>query len=958
MLDAIIAGATWIALIVLLWPSELSIPAVTRLLLGIFLFSAFGGPLYSLSILRPRLRWLFFGAVVAVAAAIVYALRLPETPVDRFWFVAVCVLASMLFRTAVGQRLVRQATQRLGESGGRSRRLERGFLGEYKIVGEAKIGGMGEVVPVQAADGQLYAAKTFRIFKQTDSSLLGIADISDWTGFLKRVFNSDAPAAAVIRQCLEMPAPDGSFFWADAAGPLDDVSKARLLEHLNAIIEGGSLIDRISNADLDKRLQTIHHNLKQQQNKSSPTYQAEVRQFGRLLFEATFGTTIKPSVQLRTNVRKELMEQFRKEAENWLELGEHPYLVRAHRVFQVDGRPYILLDYIAGGTLAEHLNKRRGGGAANRKTLPDLVRFALQICCGMSYVAQLHSDARFVHGDLKPDNCLLDAVGNIKITDLGLSRVVGGKMDDKPTEVMSGTVGYMAPELYKKQNPDVPSDIYAFGASLYRMLAGKTPASPSPNANVDVSFLEQITPDQAISGALTAILTRCLAYAPDNRYPDFAAIASDLRPIYEHLMSKRTIYERLTSKRITDQVCADITAATKEPAFLELANRGLSFLSLGLYAEADEYYRQALAIDPTDARAWNNRGEVQYRLGNMGAALKSFEAAIQQDPTLVAAWNGKGLVYEQRGDWDRAEECYREVLQRDPDRDEMNAALNNMGNLNGRRGKFEQAIECFDRVLETDPRSAETWGNKGTALSNLRRFDEAMKCWNRALDINPMLADVWYLKGTILRTQGKHAEALEALNQVLMLNPNDRQAKEDREAIKMSPEGNEADRHWYKGVEAERRGQFDKAVEEYKKAVKSNPQFAEAWFNIGSIHSKKKQYAEAIENYDRSIKAFDAAYPHDPASLRENASAFYNKAIALTALVKLDQAVLAYDEAIRRFPQHARALWNRGTVLDRLGRRREAADSLEKAVNLDPTAAGGLSERKARAYIQDLRDGR
>ena len=934
-----------IAIVVLLWPTELSLIAIIRLILGIYLYTALAEPLYNLSNIKPKLRWLFAIGIGVAAPVVVYAMRSPIFPLDNLWFAAGFLLACIAFHWAVGR--LRPRAIRIG-------RPELGFLGEYKIAGDIQAGGMGEVLPVIAPDGRLYAAKTFKIFKQTDSLLLGITDIADWTGFWGLLFMDKSPVIAIIRQCLESESSDGNI-WEDAARPLDDPSKAYLLKRLNAVIEAENLLNRVPDSELDNNLRALKGRL-QNLAKDDQDRQLLVRRFGRLLFESAFGSMIRPSVQRDTGVPEQFVEYFRQEAKNWLEFGEHPHVVRAHGVFKTNGRPYILLDYMSRGNLAKHLNKRLGESRARREDLPKLIRFALQICSGMSFAAdrfsQLHPGTRFVHGDLKPSNCLLDATGNIKISDFGLSRIVG--MDMANAESAGGTPRYKAPELHKKgQSLSVQTDVYAFGATLFHMLTGQPPVPASPLRSVDVAFIDTIVSDKLIGEAFKKVMTTCLAFKPEDRYPDFTAIAADLRPIYEHLAGEPfAIADANSDQRL---------------AYLDLVNRGLSYLNVGLDQESVKCYRQALKIDPSDARAWNNLGEALYRLDDNDAALSSYESAIKHEPNLVGAWIGKGIILEHRGKLDRAEECYREALIRFPDRDETNVALINMGTLYGRRGEFEEAFKCFDQVLETAPRCAEAWGNKGMAFSSLHRIDEALECWNRALDINPMLADLWYTKGTVLRMQGKTAEALEALAKAHKLNPKDTAAKADYEAIKLaidsgmnsqetspSSMGIEADQHWYKALEFKRLGQTDKALEEHKKAVECNPQFVEAWYSIGCIYSEKKDYAKAINSYDKSIAAFDA-HPHDPASLRENSRAFYNKGIAHQALGELDLALLSYDEAIRRHPKHAKAFGNRGMVLDRLGRKQEAAESLERAITLDPTAACGMSERKARAYIRILK---
>jgi serine/threonine protein kinase len=104
---------------------------------------------------------------------------------------------------------------------------------------------------------------------------------------------------------------------------------------------------------------------------------------------------------------------FMQEAETWLRLGKHPNIVYAHSVFKIGGRPHILLEYVAGSDLWSSVKQ----GPLPLKTA---LRYAIQFCRGMVY-AQSKLPG-FVHGDIKPNNCLVTMDGIIKITDFGQVR--------------------------------------------------------------------------------------------------------------------------------------------------------------------------------------------------------------------------------------------------------------------------------------------------------------------------------------------------------------------------------------------------------------------------------------------------------------------------------------------------------------------------------------------------------
>ena len=171
--------------------------------------------------------------------------------------------------------------------------------------------------------------------------------------------------------------------------------------------------------------------------------------------------------------------------------------------------PYFVMELATGGSLRALLE----GGP-----LPPAVavRFFLQIALGLRAA---HA-AGLVHRDLKPENVLLDASGNVKLTDFGLTRVVerdGVKL--KQAYVGFGSVGYMAPECFRRGADAGPTaDLYALGILLYELLVGELPGrrSPMPSqvvpgvpADLDDLF-DALTQDDAAKRpvSIDAVLTR------------------------------------------------------------------------------------------------------------------------------------------------------------------------------------------------------------------------------------------------------------------------------------------------------------------------------------------------------------------------------------------------------------------------------------------------------------------
>jgi serine/threonine protein kinase len=138
----------------------------------------------------------------------------------------------------------------------------------------------------------------------------------------------------------------------------------------------------------------------------------------------------------------------------------HPFIVNLLGHMQDERRLYMLLEYVPGGELFSHL--RRDGRFGN-----DHARFyAAQIVLAFEY---LHS-FNIVYRDLKPENLLLTAKGNIKITDFGFAKIV----EDR-TYTLCGTPEYLAPEIIQSKGHSKGADWWASGILVYEMLAGYPP---------------------------------------------------------------------------------------------------------------------------------------------------------------------------------------------------------------------------------------------------------------------------------------------------------------------------------------------------------------------------------------------------------------------------------------------------------------------------------------------------
>ncbi len=232
------------------------------------------------------------------------------------------------------------------------------------------------------------------------------------------------------------------------------------------------------------------------------------------------------------------LERFEREARTLASLN-HPNLAGIHGVEEQDGAQYLVLEYVAGETLAERLD---------RGPLPvdEAVEFAAQIAAGI----EAAHEAGVIHRDLKPANIKITPEGNAKVLDFGLARTDEGSASstgalDSPTMTtpqpqhsptiagaILGTAAYMSPEQARGRRVDKRTDIWSFSVVLYEMLVGAGPfhgetASDSIGAVLHKSFDFDQLPS-ATPVRVRRVLSRCLERDKSLRYRDIGDVRIEL----------------------------------------------------------------------------------------------------------------------------------------------------------------------------------------------------------------------------------------------------------------------------------------------------------------------------------------------------------------------------------------------------------------------------------------------
>jgi serine/threonine protein kinase len=205
----------------------------------------------------------------------------------------------------------------------------------------------------------------------------------------------------------------------------------------------------------------------------------------------------------------------------------HPNLIK---IYCLDLKRNLLMAVKKAEVLIEYVNGKTLD--ATPVPLDQLVPVFAQVAAGL---AHMHRRNVF-HADLKPNNILYGRRGEVKIIDYGLAWIKG-----EPKDRVQGTPEYMAPETARSKVISERTDIYNFGATMYRLTTLKLPPSVMPGAGVESlrigakAFTQMLTPvgelNKAVPNVLCDLIHKCLAYDPERRPERIGQVLDELKQI-------------------------------------------------------------------------------------------------------------------------------------------------------------------------------------------------------------------------------------------------------------------------------------------------------------------------------------------------------------------------------------------------------------------------------------------
>ena len=225
-------------------------------------------------------------------------------------------------------------------------------------------------------------------------------------------------------------------------------------------------------------------------------------------------------------VSKELRARFEQEAHAVIKLG-HPGTVQVLDVDVTDeGAPFMVMEFLDGESLGQRAF--RLGGLDEH----ELFGYADKL---LDVLTAAHA-AGIIHRDIKPDNLFITSDGRLKVLDFGIARMREGSNVHTRTGAMLGTTSYMAPEQIHAKPIDGRADLYALGATLFRILAKKKIHEADSDAELLMKMGSTPAPPLRIAAphvslGAARVVDRALAFDRDQRYPDAATMQIDVRAV-------------------------------------------------------------------------------------------------------------------------------------------------------------------------------------------------------------------------------------------------------------------------------------------------------------------------------------------------------------------------------------------------------------------------------------------
>lgn len=612
----------------------------------------------------------------------------------------------------------------------------------------------------------------------------------------------------------------------------------------------------------------------------------------------------------------------------------HPHILSIYEIDDHDQHPFIVLEYIDGKTLKEYL-----AGLDTGSGLP--VKQAIEWTEMIAQGLKTAHDKNIVHRDIKAENIMLTASGQLKIMDFGLAKL---RSQSSLTRAGSsvGTLAYMSPEQAQGLAADQRSDLWSLGILFFELLTGDLPFKSEHEAGLMYLVVNQDPPmpselDRRISGAVDTVVMKMLEKDRDKRY----ANVDELLRALSSLQSSIDLQQNQAKKLAIAVLPFSTIGGDKDNEYFGDGLTDELIVNLSQLKDFD-------VISRTNSMQYKNTAKDIKTIGRelgirylLEGSVRKFQDNLRITVQFIDVENGRQLWAESfKGKMEDVFDIQEKVSKQVVDALMIKLSPNEKVILTKRSTVNAEAFDCylrareflyrrtksslqfaihlFQKAIELDTRYAAAYAGLGESYATLHYDYDTKEIWvEKAIESS--------LKA--LMYDSTVAEAYAALAMAYFSKKSIQEAETAaRKAIELGP--NIFTGHWVLARICHVMNRDHEAVELLKKTIELNPDFHTAFGELRMAYERlgdKEKMNDIVQKMLTMFPLYLAKHPDD-------ARSHIHYATQLAVVGKRDEALQQTNKAIDLSPDDPLMFYNAACVYSRLDQKSLAVETLQKSI--------------------------